>query len=139
MAKFFEPGALKLTNFLTTEWGGSVPSLFKIQWYEDKNNNWAATFTGNYSPVTEPISARSAETGESNVAGTENTAPYGLYSFELNTAYLKQLFPKGFNQFGEKALLYKVFPTIPLWPTRPMYFIGTNASARNLFYYYHWR
>jgi hypothetical protein len=75
------------------------------------------------------------------VAGTGNEAPRGIYTFEVNTGYLKQLFPKGFAQYGERALLSEVFRAIPLWPARPSYFMGgrANLSARDLYYYYHWK
>ncbi|GHV28592.1 hypothetical protein AGMMS4952_12670 [Spirochaetia bacterium] len=138
VVEFFRPGALSLTNFFTTELGGRAPSLFKVKWYEDSSNSYAAVITDQYELVTasEPSGRDAIET---NVNGTGNSAPYRIYSFEMNTAYIKQLFPKGFTQFGEKAPLYKVFPTIPLWPIRPTYFIGTNISALNLYYYYHWR
>ena len=138
VAQFFTPGAFTLTNLFTTEWGGRVPSIFKIEWYEDGDAMFAPVFTGNYTLVTVPIPESD---GDENVAGTGNSSPRGLYTFEVNTTYLKKLFPKGFSQFPDKALLSDVFPTIPLWPTRPTYFQGgrTSQAARNLYYYYHWR
>ncbi|MDR1902082.1 MAG: hypothetical protein LBQ88_07380 [Treponema sp.] len=138
VSRFFTPGAFSLSTLFTTEWGGRAPSLFKLEWYEDRANSYAAVFTGNYTLVTEPIPTRD---GGQNVNGTVNSAPYGIYSFEVNTAYLKELFPKGFNGYGDKELLSTVFKTIPLWPKRPTYFIGgaANLTARQLYYYYHWR
>jgi hypothetical protein len=138
LAEFFKPGAFSLVNFFTTEWGGRVPSLFKVKWYEDKDNNWVAVITDDHELLTKPIPSVSRENIDTNVDGTGNDAPYGIYTFEMNTEYLKQLFPKGFNGFGDRVPLYKVFPAIPLWPTRPTYFITSNLSARNLYYYYHW-
>jgi hypothetical protein len=138
-AQFFVPGAFSLTRLFTTELGGKAPSMFKIEWYEDRTDSFAAKFTGNYSLVTEPIPDND---GDSNVAGTGNSSPRGLYTFEVNTAYLKELFPGNrFSAFGSKASLFDVFPTIPLWPERPTYLQGgrSNLSARRLYYYYHWR
>jgi hypothetical protein len=138
LAEFFRPGSFSLVNFFTTEWGGRVPSLFKVKWYEDRNDNWAAVITDDYQLLTKQISSVSRDNIDTDVNGTGNSAPYGIYTFEMNTKYLKQLFPKGFSNFGDKAPLYKVFPAIPLWPTRPTYFITSNLSARSLYYYYHW-
>jgi hypothetical protein len=138
-AKFFTPGAFTLDKLFTTELGGKAPSMFKLEWYEDPTDSFAAKFTGNYSMVTGPILDSD---GDSNVAGTGNASPRGLYTFELNTAYLKELFPGSrFSRFGDKASLFDVFPTIPLWPERPSYLQGgkSNMSARQMYYYYHWR
>jgi hypothetical protein len=134
MGKFFTPGVFTLTNLLTTEWGGRAPSLFKVEWYEDYRNDYTFVFTGNYSPVTELITGSG---DEENVAGTDNSAPYGIYSFEVNTKNLKEIFPKGFEEFGDKALLYKVFPSIPIWPWEVTYFKGVNRPARKLYEFYH--
>ena len=138
LQQFFRPGAFTLTKLFTTEWGGKAPSMFKLEWYEDRNDGYKPVFTGGYRPVTGPIPDSDSET---NVAGTGNEAPRGIYTFEVNTGYLKQLFPKGFSQYGERALLSDVFRAIPLWPARPAYFMGgrANLSARDLYYYYHWR
>jgi hypothetical protein len=138
LAEFFKPGAFSPAHFFTTEWGGRIPALFKVKWYEDKSNNWAAVITEDYQLLTGQIPSAARDNIDSNVDGTGNSAPYGIYTFEMNTKYLKQLFPKGFDNFGDKAPLYKVFPYIPLWPTRPTYFMTSNLSARNLYYHYHW-
>jgi hypothetical protein len=135
LAQFFTPGAFTLPNLFTTELGGRAPSLYKIKWYTDRDNGYTAVITDEHTLVSAPIEGTG---GEQNVVGTNNSA-YGLYSLEVNTAHLKAIFPTGFSEFGDRALLYKVFPTIPLWPSRPTYFMGTNNVAKNLYQYYHWR
>jgi hypothetical protein len=135
MTKFFTPGTFTLTNWLTTELGGRAPSLFKVEWYEDRSiYTRPPVFTGNYQLVTENIEGNGHE---ENVAGTDNNAPYGIYSFQVNTKNFKEIFPQGFNQFGDTALFYQVFPTIPLWPWEVTYFSGLNRPARKLYEYYH--
>jgi hypothetical protein len=137
--EFFTPGSFTLKNLLTTERHGAVPSLFKLKWYIDGNG--APVFTTQATLVTEPITDDGAE---ANVAGTYS-APYGIWTFEVNTGNLRKIFPKGFeqNQYGRKtgdtAYLYEVFPTIPLWPARPTYFMGKDGrrSAKSLYTYYH--
>lgn len=149
VAQFFTPGAFTLQNLFTTELGGRAPSFFRIQWYEyaiggDWGNGASAYF---YDFEKYELVTGSEPTGrdaiEQDVDSTGNAAPYRIYSLEMNTAYLKQLFPKGFEQYGDRALMCKVFPTIPLWPTRPTYF-RSNGDARELsearlYYFYHWR
>jgi hypothetical protein len=139
--ELFVPGAFSPQNFFTTEMKGAAPSLFKIRWYEDGQglpvlptaaNNQAAL-------VTEPITDDGAET-----VGTYS-APYGIWTFEMNTGHLRKIFPHGFEQnryvrkTGDQAYLYEVFPTIPLWPARPTYFTGKDGrrTAKNLYKYYH--
>lgn len=139
VAEFFTPGVFTLKNLFTTEKNGAAPSLFKIRWYINGSGN--PVFTTQAAPVTEPIVDDGAE---ANVAGSFS-APYGIWSFEVNTGNLRKIFPKGFeqNQYGrkdgDKAYLYEVFPTIPLWPARPTYFIGINGrrTAKDLYKYYH--
>jgi hypothetical protein len=142
IAKFFSPGAFSPKNIFITELGGRAPSLFKVEWYEDPANNWLPVFTGNYELISK-AEPTGRDAVEHNVNGTGNSASYRIYSFGINTAYLKRLFPKGFEQFGDTELMYKVFPSIPLWPTRPTYFMGQGdareLSAARLYYYYHWR
>jgi hypothetical protein len=136
LGAFLKPGAFSLTKLFTTEWGGLVPSMFKIKWYEDPDNGYQPFLTEEYSIVKGSLPS---DDSEENVSGT-NSAPWGLYSFELNTAHLKELFPKGFTSFGDKALFCKVFPTIPLWPSQPTYMEGGTAKgARALYDYYHLR
>jgi hypothetical protein len=115
---------------------GRAPSLFKVEWYEDRSNNYAEVFTGNYYPVTAPIAGVGNET---NVAGTGYNMPYGIYSFEVNTKNLRELFPKGFDEFSGKdvELHYKVFPSIPLWPWAKTRLTGLQSPARKLYEYYH--
>jgi hypothetical protein len=137
--QFFSPGAFSLGNLLTTENGGKAPSLFKIKWYEDRDDNYASVFTTEGVRVSAPITGYG---GESNVSGN-NSAPFGIYSFEINTENLRKIFPRGFEQekYGvskvDKAFFHQVFPTIPLWPTRPTYLMGTYQGARKLYQYYH--
>jgi hypothetical protein len=135
IGKFFSAGTFTLTNLFTTEPGDRVPSLFKIEWYEDRTNQYLPVFTGNYSLVTEAIPQNYPV--ESPEAGNGSSAPYGIFSFEVNTKNLKEVFPKGFDEFGDKALFYKVFPTIQLWPWEVTYFKSTMASAAALYEYYH--
>jgi hypothetical protein len=138
LSRFFTPGAFSLTNFFTTEDGGRIPALFKVEWYEDAGNSYAVVFTGNYYPVTEPIIGSGRE---ENVAGTGFTATYGIYSFEINTSNLKALFPKGFGNIGDnnngRELFYKVFPSIPLWPWGNTWFTGLKKPAKKLYEFYH--
>ena len=133
-AKFFTPGSFSLPNLFTTELGGKAPSLFKIEWYEDANNDFIEVFTGNYSPITSPIIGNGRE---NDVGGTGQGAPYGIYSFEMNTKKLKEIFPKGFDDFGDAALFSNVFSTLPLWPWRTTYFTGLRKPASKLYEYYH--
>ncbi|GHV88497.1 hypothetical protein AGMMS50267_08620 [Spirochaetia bacterium] len=143
--KFFTPGAFTLTNLVTTEEGGRAPSLFKVEWYEDRANEYVPVFTGKYSPVTGPLT----DTGrENSVAGTSNNAPYGVYTFEVNTQNLREIFPKGFEESGffndpatgadpNRALFSDVFPSIPLWPWAATYFTGSRRPAKKLYEFYH--
>jgi hypothetical protein len=133
--EFFKPGAFTLTNLFVTELGGKAPSLFKIIWYEDKNDGYNPVITGESELVTQPIVGLG---GDQNVAGN-NSAPYGRFSFAVNTENLKKIFPIGFSEYGDSELLSDVFPHIPLWPSKPAYFTGTNSSASNLYKYYHQR
>ncbi|MDR0643292.1 MAG: hypothetical protein LBG05_00060 [Treponema sp.] len=147
---FFRPGVFSLQNIFTTEWGGRAPTLYKIKWYEDKANSYATVITHVGTPVTAPIENSG---GESNVSGNNN-APYGIWSFELNTKNLREIFPKGFEQdkYASKdmdgnlktdaAYLYEVFPHVLIWPFAPSYFKGTNSSGgkpvpAHLYQYYH--
>lgn len=133
-AKFFTPGVFTLTNWFVTELGGRAPSLYKLEWYEDRSQGYIQVFTGNYSRVTELIDGSGYE---ANIGGTENNAPYGIYSFEVNTKRFKEIFPQGFNDFGDTAMFCDVFPAIPLWPWEATYFTGLNRPARKLYEFYH--
>ena len=133
-ANFFAPGTFTLTNLFTTELGGRAPSIFKIEWYEDEDNDFREKFTGNYFPVTGPIVGNGRE---DNVGGTGYAAGYGIYSFEINTKNLKEIFPKGFDDFDDAALFCDVFTTLPLWPWRTTYFTGLRKPAGKLYEYYH--
>jgi hypothetical protein len=138
VSKFFTPGVFTLNNLFTTELGGRAPSLFKVVWYEDRSNEYEPVFPGEYTLVTEPITGVG---GETNVGGTEFNAPYGIYSFEVNTKNLKEIFPYGFGDIGDAAggreLMYKVFPKIPLWPWAETYFTGLYKPARKVYEFYH--
>jgi hypothetical protein len=141
--ELFAPGAFTLQNLFTTELKGAAPSMFKIKWYEDASGN--PVFPTQPSKqavlVTQPITGDGAE---ANVEGNFS-APYGLWTFEVDTGNLRKIFPRGFSQqnyvrqTGNKAYLYEVFPTIPLWPARPTYFSGKDGrrSAKNLYNYFH--
>ncbi|MDR2702697.1 MAG: hypothetical protein LBB72_09725 [Spirochaetaceae bacterium] len=139
VSRFFTPGAFTLTNLFTTELGGTAPSLYKIEWYEDYQNAYTPMYTGKYSPVTARFTDGNTRE-ELTVNGTLYRAPFRKYSFEVNTAYLKELFPKGFGAVGDenggKELVYKVFPSIPLWPWAVTYFSG-NSPASKLYEVYH--
>jgi hypothetical protein len=151
-AAFFTPGVFSLQNLFTTELGGRAPTLYKIKWYEDRADSYKAVITDEGVPVTEPFEGVGRET---NVYGTYG-APYGIWSFEINTKNLREIFPKGFEQDKYKskgadgslktdaAYLYEVFPNILIWPFAPSYFKGTNSAGGNavpshLYKYYHQR
>jgi len=139
VSKFFTPGAFTLTNLFTTDLGGTAPSLYKIEWYEDHKNSYISVYTGKYFLVTERFT--DGNTREDLVVnGTTYRAPFRKYSFEVNTGYLKDLFPKGFGAVGDanggKELVYKVFPAIPLWPWAVTYFSNNNPASK-LYEFYH--
>jgi hypothetical protein len=127
VTQFFTPGVFNLTNMIIPEMGGRAPSLYNVEWRQDGNYN--TVLTGNRTLVTEPI------TGD----GADEHVPYALYSFAVNTANLKKVFPRGYGEFGDTDLLCSVFPHIPLWPEQPTYFKGEKSSAANLYKYYHQR
>jgi hypothetical protein len=135
---FFIPEAFTLTNLFSTELGGTAPKMFNIEWYENSSMSYRAEYTGKYFRVTGPIT--DGNDREINVAGTNYAAPFKKYSFEVNTAYLKELFPKGFGDLGDandgRELVYKVFPAIPLWPWKETYF-SRNTPASDLYWFYH--
>ena len=138
LERFFTPGAFTLTNLFTTELGGRALSLFKIAWYEDDEFNPVYLGDYNYEQVMSPIVDRGSE---QNVGGSGYDASYGIYSFEINTKNLKEIFPKGFGDIGDenggKALLNKVFPHISLWPWADTHFIGVNEAAGKVYEFYH--
>jgi hypothetical protein len=152
VAVFFTPGVFSLQNIFTTELGGRAPTLYKIKWYEDRADSYKPVITNEGTLVTEPFEGAGRE---QNVNGDYN-APYGIWSFELNTKNLREVFPKGFEQdkYDSKdangvpkmdaAYLYEVFPRILIWPFAPSYFKGTNSSGgapvpSHLYKYYHQR
>lgn len=152
IATFFTPGVFSLQNIFTTELGGRAPTLYKIKWYEDRADNYNAVITDIGVPVTEPFEGTGREV---NVSGI-NGAPYGIWTFEINTKNLRDIFPKGFEQDkyqskdadgnlkADAAYLYEVFPHVLIWPFAPSYFKGTNSSSGNavsshLYNYYHQR
>ena len=134
-AKLFTPGTFTPTNLFTTEINGRAPKMFRIEWYAPPPNYNVVTFTGNSFPVTAPIVGLGNETNSFGVAG------YGIYSFEVNTKNLKEIFPKGFGTLGDatddKAFMHEVFPSIPIWPWGTTYFKGYQNSAAKLYEYYH--
>ncbi|MDR3284853.1 MAG: hypothetical protein LBS97_06730 [Treponema sp.] len=153
VAKFFTPGIFSPRNLFTTELGGRAPSLYKIKWYEDRDAQYAMVMLHEGVLIDDSNKDTIFENSglESNVSGT-NRAPYGIYSFEMNTKALREIFPKGFEQSKyqsksadgipktDAAYLYDVFPNgILIWPFQQAYFKGTNKSALNLYNYYHKR
>jgi hypothetical protein len=133
-AQFFSPGVFTLSNWFITELGGRAPSLYKLEWYEDRSQGYKQIFTGKYLQVTELIDGNGYE---ENVGGTGNDAPYGIYSFGINMTKFREVFPQGFNRFDDMALFCEVFPTIPLWPWEVTYFSGLNRPARKIYEFYH--
>jgi hypothetical protein len=145
MEKFFSPGVFMLQNIFATEMGGEAPQLWQIEWYEDKAENYTAVYTGNKKIVSDPIERR----GRQNDVSGVNNAPYGKFSFMLNTRYLKEVFPHGFETYvsikdgsivptGDQELLSEIFPSIAMWPWAPSYF-GNTITATQLYYWYHLR
>jgi hypothetical protein len=145
MEKFFTPGAFTLQNIFMTEMGGEAPQLWQIEWYEDRATAYVPVYTGNKHLVTGPIERRGRQ---DDVSGT-NDAPYGKFSFMLNTKYLKELFPRGFETYksivdgssvnsGDQELLSDIFPNIAMWPWAPSYF-GNTITATQIYYWYHLR
>jgi hypothetical protein len=145
MEKFFSPGVFTLQNIFMTEMGGEAPQLWQIEWYEDRAASYVPRYTGNKSLVTGPIERRGRQ---DDVVGT-NDAPYGKFSFMLNTRHLKEVFPKGFETYtsmkdssvvrvGDQELLSDIFPAIAMWPWAPSYF-GNTITATQLYYWYHLR
>jgi hypothetical protein len=144
--KLFSPGAFTLQNIFITEMGGEAPQLWQIEWYEDRLDGFAPKYTGDKYLVTGPIESRGRQ---DDVMGTYD-APYGKFSFMLNTRYLKELFPRGFETCtpldldgsprtsGDEELLSDVFPHIAMWPWAPSYF-GNTITATQLYYWYHLR
>ncbi|GHV29139.1 hypothetical protein AGMMS4952_14340 [Spirochaetia bacterium] len=142
--KFFTPGAFTLQNIFMTELGGEAPQLWQIEWYEDRDANYVSVYTGKKTLVTGPIERRGRQ---ESVVGTNN-APYGKFSFMLNTKYLKEVFPRGFakytsisgsvNDTGDQELLSEIFPHLGMWPWAVSYF-GNSLSATELYYWYHLR
>ncbi|MDR2482990.1 MAG: hypothetical protein LBD08_05090, partial [Treponema sp.] len=63
--------------------------------YEDRNDGYKPVFTGSCRLVTGPIPDSD---GEPNVAGTGNEAPRGIYTFEMNTGYLRACSNCGFSR-----------------------------------------
>jgi len=139
VSKFFTPEAFTLTNLFTTDLGGTAPSLYKIEWYEDWQHSYKPVYTGNYFPVTERFTDGNT-IDNLTVNGIAYRAPFRKYSFEVNTSYLKELFPKGFGTLGDanggRELVYKVFPSIPLWPWAVTFFSGNNPASK-LYDVYH--
>jgi hypothetical protein len=119
-AEFFTPGAFSLMNMVVSELGGRAPSLYNVEWHQSGDD---VVLTGS-TLVTEAITG-----------ADENE----LYSFAVNTANLKKIFPRGYEQFGDTGLLCSVFPHTPLWPDCPTYFKGGKSSAAHLYKYYHQR
>jgi hypothetical protein len=142
--KFFTPGAFTLQNIFATEMGGEAPQLWQIEWYEDKVASYAPVYTGNKTLVTAPIQGRGKQDDVSGI----NDAPYGKFSFMLNTKHLKELFPRGFakctplggaeRNTGDEELLSDIFPHIAMWPWADSYF-GNTITATQLYYWYHLR
>ena len=146
MEKFFTPGIFSLQNIFMTEMGGEAPQLWRIEWFEDRAADYVSVYTGNKTLVTQPIVQRGRQ---ENVAGTVNRAPFGKYTFMLNTRHLKSIFPRGFETYksivdgsdvitGDQELFSDIFPHIAMWPWTQSYF-GNTITATQLYYWYHLR
>jgi hypothetical protein len=143
LAQLFIPGKFTLTNLVTTEMNDRTPSMFKVEWYEDRSNGYAPGYTGNYDRVTAPIPSEEHSVAVSNVANTGNRAPTEMYAFQIKTDELRTIFPRGFEQSnyfdktGNSAWHHEVFPEIPLWPGKAIFLKGNIKGAWNLYKYYH--
>ncbi|MDR3284087.1 MAG: hypothetical protein LBS97_02785 [Treponema sp.] len=145
LAQFFTPGVFSLQNLFATEMGGEAPQLWQIEWYENKAASYDPVYTGKKNLVTKAIDRRGRQ---DDVVG-DNDAPYGKFSFMLNTGHLKEIFPRGFETYtsmadgsvasvGSQELLTDIFPHIAMWPWAPSYF-GNTITATQLYYWYHLR
>jgi hypothetical protein len=153
LSKLFTAGIFSPKNLFTTELGGRAPALYKIKWYEDRAANYSMVILHEGTIIDDSNKDAVFENsgGETNVVG-DNRAPYGIYSLEVNTKALREIFPKGFEQSKyessdaagvkktDAAYLYDVFPDgILIWPFQKAYFKGTKKSAKSLYTYYHKR
>jgi len=138
---FFAAGAFNLPNLFTMEPSGvRAPAMFKIPWYTEDYDLTFTLMPNDAARVTTAIPDDDSFT----LPGKEKSW-YGVYSLQINTGNLRQIFPRGFEQgkystTGSTAFLYEVFPTIPLWPERPTYLLGPGSgtkSAQDLYKYFH--
>jgi hypothetical protein len=151
---FFTPGTFTLPNLITTTAAGTIPVMYRLKWHEDANHN--IIFDEGGAPVTAENTVFGTMAVESIVGfdtprndlessppvvrpADWELGPYGIFSFEINTANLKRVFPKGFQQHGDTAFLHDVFPTIPIWPWAKTYLDGMSPAARQLYQYYNMR
>jgi hypothetical protein len=154
VSEFFTPGKFSLPNLFTTTAAGTIPVMYRLKWQEDADHN--IVFTGGGVPVYAEKTVYGPTTAESTIGfDTPRNDPaekppivrpadwdlgtYGIFSFEVNTANLKQIFPKGFQQHGNTAFLHDVFPTIPIWPWAKTYLDGMSPAAEQLYNYYNMR
>ena len=145
----FTPNAFNLRNLIVMEGGlVSAPAMYKIRWFS--RDDVAYLQPNSATRVTAPIPDDDSE----HIPSVNFTMPYQIYTLEINTGNLRKIFPRGFEQDKytnhyssddpnkqNRAFLYEVFPTIPLWPERPTYFTGPGSgnlkSAQGLYNYYH--
>jgi hypothetical protein len=154
MGQFFTPGKFTLTNLFTTTAAGTIPVLYRLKWQEDAEHN--IVFIGGGVPVYTEKTVYGPSTEQSTIGfdtprNDPNTnppvlrpadwdlGPYGIFSFEVNTANLQQIFPKGFQEHGDTAFFHDVFPTIPIWPWAKTYLDGMSPAAEQLYQYYNMR
>jgi hypothetical protein len=142
---FFKAGSFSLKNLFKTETSGA-PLMYIIPWYYGNDYSDIQLLPQQAIRISSiiPNDESSIYTGISIPSG-KNPPQFGLYSFQMNTGYLRTIFPRGFEQAkysttGDNAYFYEVFPTIPLWPERPTYLIGpgdgNNKGAQYLYSYY---
>jgi len=157
--EFFKVGAFNLTNLFTIEPGSGrrPPAMFRIPWYATNIDSETGAMSFELLPleatqvtalIPDDDRVDMHNKGDNFGEPGEEGLRFGLYSFEINTSNLRKIFPQGFEQEkydtdrgGDKAYLYQVFPTIPLWPERPTYLSGpgnnNNRSAQYLYRYFH--
>jgi hypothetical protein len=122
VSQFFIAGKFQLQNLFTTEAGGVAPVIYKGRWHED-SSTYAVVIDG-----WDPVTGGSDFTNEFS-----QSSPYGtssIYGLQLNTQNLKVLFPKGFEQHGNTAMLHECFDSIPLWP-----FWATSGRGEKKWYF----
>ncbi|MDR2477468.1 MAG: hypothetical protein LBD18_06765 [Treponema sp.] len=115
-SRFFSAGVFSINKLVLTENSGRRPVFFGLD---------------------------ASKTNGERILGEDqfdrNTYSYSAYTFGIDTAYLKSIFVKGFEQYGDTAMFNQVAPEIVLWqgydPDRkPTYF--NRDIAEKLYDYY---